>query len=106
MSGVDIPDANKQENRVATHQASLTRHIAMIFNHFAPAARIVASSDLVLIVPERIASPALDVYDLVAKPAPIEPPGAFTVTDMVWHRRLGAHPALDWFRDTLNTLAA
>lgn len=83
----------------------MTRHIAMIINQFAPAAGIVACSDLLLTVPERLARSAVALHDLQMRDAPIEPPGSFTSTDIVWHARLGKHPALEWFRDTLCEIA-
>lgn len=84
----------------------MTRHIGLIINQFAPAGEIVAATDLVLTVPERLARMQADTHGLVVLPSPVEPPGAFTSTEVVWHRRLGNHPALTWFRDRLIALAA
>lgn len=84
----------------------LTRQVAMIINQFAPAGRIVAGSDLVLTASERLAAMLVSEHDLVELPYPLDTPAAFSSSEVVWHRRLGEHPALAWFRDLLVGLAA
>ncbi len=90
----------------ALASAGYTRHVAMIVNQFAPAAEIVASSDLLLTVPDRIAAPAADRFGCVIRPCPIEPPDTFLQTSVVWHARLGEHPANRWLRELLVELCA
>ncbi len=84
----------------------LTRHVAMIINHFAPAGRIVAGSDLVLTASERLARVLCAEQELVMLPCPLDTPAAFSSSEVIWHRRLGEHPALAWFRGVLAKLAA
>lgn len=83
----------------------LTRQVAMIINQFAPAGRLVAGSDLVLTASERLARLLTAEHDLVELPYPLDTPSAFSSSEVIWHRRLGAHPALAWFREVLVTLA-
>ncbi len=84
----------------------LTRHVAMIINQFAPAARIVARSDLVLTVPARIAQQDAEAFDLKVMPCPVEVPESFTRTSVIWHRRLGRHPAFQWLQQVMAEVAA
>ena len=83
----------------------LTRQVAMIINHFAPAGRIVAGSDLVLTASERLARVLCAEHDLAVLAYPLDAPAAFASSEVVWHRRLGDHPALAWFRAVLVELA-
>ncbi len=83
----------------------LSRRVAMIVNQFAPALGIVAASDLVLTVPERVVAGAADPSALHIAPCPVDTPDTFTKTSVVWHRRLGRHPALAWLRETLVQVA-
>ena len=82
----------------------MTRHVAMIINQFSPAAGIVAASDLILTVPERIARQSAGTYRLRVKDCPVQVPETFTETSVVWHQRLGEHPANRWLRQTLQTV--
>ncbi|MEM1088825.1 MAG: LysR family transcriptional regulator [Pseudomonadota bacterium] len=84
----------------------MTRQVAMVINHFAPAGQIVAHSDLVLTLPERVAARFCEDPTLVQHPCPLKPLETFTRTSMVWHRRFGQHPALDWLRGTLLKVAS
>lgn len=83
-----------------------TRHVAMIINQFAPAGEIIANSDMILTVPRRIADRAIQTFGCVARKSPIEPPDAFTETSVIWHKRFGNHPAIQWFADTLVEVCA
>lgn len=87
------------DDKLAVRKQS--RHVAMIINTFSPAGKIVQQSDLILTVPERIAFKLQQSSSLVTKPCPIKPPDAFMETQVIWHRRLGQHPALIWLADTL-----
>ena len=78
----------------------------MIVNQFSPALRIVGASDLILTVPERIVAAQDDRYDLHVTRCPVKAPESFSATSVVWHHRLGVHPALDWLRDVLGNVAA
>ena len=83
-----------------------TRQIAMIVNQFASAAEIIAHSDMILTVPERIADRAVATFGCVTRPCPIDPPDAFNHTSVVWHGRFGRHPAMEWFVQTLVQVCA
>lgn len=82
-----------------------TRHIAMIINQFAPAASIVAASDMILTVPKRLADMYALRYDLEVLQCPLQAPDAFMKTSVIWHRRLGQHPAFQWLQDVIINLA-
>ncbi|MEM9300568.1 MAG: LysR family transcriptional regulator [Pseudomonadota bacterium] len=92
------------DDALAAH--GLTRHVAMIINQFSPAGGIVAASDLVVTASERIALAQAGRHQLVTRPCPVEVPATFTRTSVVWHRRLGEHPALAWLRALLVEVAA
>ncbi|MFC4699723.1 LysR family transcriptional regulator [Glaciecola siphonariae] len=82
-----------------------TRHIAMIINQFAAAPGIVASSDLVLTVPSRIAKLYADTYQLKVSKCPLSAPEGYVQTKVIWHARLGKHPAFQWLRELIQQLA-
>ena len=84
----------------------LTRRIAMTVNQFALAAPVVAASDLIVTLPRRIANLHALTYGLKTVACPISTPRRFRVGEIVWHRRLGRHPANDWLRDLLIAIAA
>ncbi|MEM1186878.1 MAG: LysR family transcriptional regulator [Pseudomonadota bacterium] len=85
----------------ALAKKGMTRHVAMVVNQFSPVGSIVASSDLVVTLPERIATRHADAFGLKQMECPLEAPDAFTRTSVIWHRRLGSHPALTWFCDVM-----
>jgi DNA-binding transcriptional LysR family regulator len=86
-------------------EKGLTRRVAMTVNHFSAAPAIVEGSDLVLTAPtkiiERYLGPRTTMF-----PAPVDAPLALRRFDMMWHERLGRHPAHVWFRRTLREVAA
>lgn len=82
----------------------LTRHIAMIINQFTPAGNIVASSDLIVTLPRRLAMQQVQQFDLQWFECPLEAPDAYVNTSVVWHRRLGQDPGFSWFRALLMQL--
>jgi len=85
-------------------EAGLTRHIAMIIDHFAAAPPIIAESDLIMTAPtlviRRLLSSRLEMLK-----CPVETPLTFRRLDLIWHNRLGRHPALDWFRSVISRAA-
>jgi DNA-binding transcriptional LysR family regulator len=81
-------------------KAGLTRHVALVINHFAAAPSIVAQSDLVLTAPTLILKRLL-TDRLVLLPSPVAAPMAFRHLDLIWHDRLVRHPAHLWFRDAI-----
>lgn len=83
----------------------LTRHVAMIINQFSPAGRIVASSDLLLTLPERLALQFAANESVKLCECPVGSPRAFNETVLVWHKSYGNHPALIWMRSVLEQTA-
>lgn len=74
-----------------------SRRVALSVATFLIVPEIVAHSDLVAVVPERLVRDRTD--RLVVREPPLPVPG-FTM-GMVWHERTTGHPAHRWFRDTL-----
>ncbi len=85
----------------ALARQGLSRRIALTVNHFAVAPVVVASSDLIVTLPKRIADFYAPLFDLVMRPSPVETSPSYSSIDLLWHRRLGAHPAYQWFRQRL-----
>ena len=84
----------------------LTRHVAMIINQVAPAISIVANSDMILTLPARLAHSYAAQYDLHFLDCPVQAPDAFMTTSVIWHKRLGRHPAFQWLQDVIVELAS
>lgn len=77
----------------------LRRRVARTVSNFLVAPHLVAQSDDVLTVSERIARRLAPGLGLVQCPPPLDLEG-FTIT-MAWHRRSEADPAHRWLRETL-----
>lgn len=77
-----------------------TRTIVAVVNHFSHALRIVGQSDLLTCVPSSfIDQPGqrlIEEYELTARALPFETEKL--IYKLVWHERLHAHPAHQWFR--------
>lgn len=86
---------------VALQAHHRSRRVALSVATFLIVPEIVAQSDLVAVVPERLVRGRGD--HLVVREPPLSIPG-FTM-GMVWHERTTAHPAHRWFRDTLAGVA-
>ncbi len=82
-------------------ELGLKRRIVMMINNFGPAPMLVASTDMIVTVPSRIASKCNQFFDLHVVPSPIAPPAHMIGGVLVWHKRLTNHPAHSWFRDLL-----
>lgn len=72
----------------------LSRRVALSVPHFLYVASVVASTDLVAMLPERLVrgNAALQIVD-----APVDVPGY--EMSMLWHERLHRDPAHQWLRD-------
>lgn len=73
------------------------RNVVLSASHFLLVPEMVARSDLIALVPERL------VRGVAARLSVFEPPlgvEGFTI-GMVWHDRTHAHPGFGWFRDRL-----
>jgi DNA-binding transcriptional LysR family regulator len=80
-------------------ERGLTRRIALIVPHFLSAPFIVAKTDMILSLPERIANDFVDLAPLKILPIPIELPAYDLV--MVWHPLHDPDPAHRWLRDQI-----
>jgi DNA-binding transcriptional LysR family regulator len=85
-------------------KSGLRRRIYATVPHFLPAARILTDTDMVALMPRRLALRFQRVYPLIVKPQPHEC-SPFQVS-AVWHARLGASAPLDWLRGVIRAAAA
>ena len=76
----------------------LKRRIALSITFFASAPCIVASSDMILTIPARIATRYAGLYNLKRVPCPVMPPEMQVNGKLIWHKKFGQHPAMQWFR--------
>jgi DNA-binding transcriptional LysR family regulator len=72
------------------------RRVALVIPHFLAAPIVIARSDLVLTLPERIARDFAAMLSLQVVEPPLEVPG-FSVSAF-WHERQAQDPAHAWFR--------
>jgi DNA-binding transcriptional LysR family regulator len=76
------------------------RNIVAVVNRFSDALKIVADSDLLTCVPNRYFSqnhePFVSAGGLTSSPLPFEAENI--LYKLVWHERVHAHPAHQWFR--------
>jgi DNA-binding transcriptional LysR family regulator len=84
-------------------QQALSRRVALLVPHFASAPFVVAASDLIATVPERLAQQFAEL-DLQVLPVPLEVP-PFRLT-MLWHERFDHDAAHTWIRELLVATAA
>ncbi len=78
---------------------NMQRHIAISLPHFLVAPFILARTDLVATLPERIARSFATMQDLQILPVPLSTEG-FSVF-MHWHQSCDRHPAHTWLRSLL-----
>lgn len=82
----------------------LRREVAMTVPHFLMAPHLVAGSDLICVLPGRVARRLAEPLGLVLSPPPLELPG-FRLS-MVWPERLEHAPAHVWLRSLVAEVAA
>lgn len=82
----------------------LRRRIALTVNQFTVAPAIIANSDLVVTLPKRIADVYAPLFGLKLRPSPVPVPAAYRTIELIWHKRLGQHPAHIWFRQVLKEI--
>jgi DNA-binding transcriptional LysR family regulator len=82
----------------ALAEQGLARRIALAVNHFSVVPAIVAESDLIVTMPLRMAEGYAKLYGLALRPSPVKTPTRYSHIRLVWQKRLGAHPAFEWFR--------
>lgn len=90
----------------ALAKVGLTRQIAMTINNFSSAPALLANSDLILTSPRKIAERFAPLYGLVTREAPFDGPREYASATLIWHAGLGEHPAFDWFRRFMVSVAA
>ncbi len=83
-----------------------TRRIALTINNFSSVPPILSATDLIATLPRAIACTFRDQWDLKPMPLPLERFDGFGHPTMIWHRRLGRHPAHDWLRKVICETAA
>ena len=81
-----------------------TRHVALRVPHFLAGAMLVADSDMILTLPDRLARRLaaqlpLALLDLPLQVAPLSPA-------MIWHERVHGDPAHVWVRQQIVDVAA
>lgn len=80
-------------------EKGVSRKIAAYLPHFRTAAQVVAATDLIAIIPERLARSAARSLPLRVHPVPFEFP-EFRLT-MVWHQRRHNDRAHRWLRERI-----
>ena len=82
----------------------LTRRVGAVTGHLLAVPPLIAQSDMLARIPERLARQFAARYGLVyfPPPYPMEP----MTLGMIYHRTLGAHPAAIWLRGQLHELGA
>jgi DNA-binding transcriptional LysR family regulator len=78
----------------------LKRRVVLSVASFLMVPEVVARSDLVAIVPERLVRDRADRLQIMDPPLPV---AGFTIS-LVWHDRTTAHPAQRWLRDRIVAL--
>lgn len=83
----------------ALHNEGLQRRVAITVNHTAVVPKLLSQSDLIAVVPQRVADTALFHSELwvTDSPVAIEP----TPLYLIWHARLDRDPGLIWLRKRL-----
>ncbi len=87
----------------ALAEQGLTRRVPVTVPLFASAFGLLAESDLVTIVPERIARGQAGRFDLELRAPPLAIPD-YTLS-IVWHQRTAHDPAHRWFRQQMLAVA-
>lgn len=90
------------DDALAVHK--LTRRIGLTVNHFSVVPAVISNSDMIVTMPKRIAALYAPLYGLKLRPSPIAAPPTYAFIDLIWHKRLGQHPAYVWFREQLRSV--
>lgn len=77
----------------------LSRRVAVLLPTFLVAPHVVATTDLIVTLPERVARTFAGLLPLHVEAPPVDTPG-FTMV-MVWHERNDREPGLSWLRERL-----
>lgn len=87
---------------IALAQRGLSRRVALRMPYFIVAAPILARTDLLLTLPERVAREVAEHYPLQKLAPPLELP-SFAM-HQIWHERNHHNPAHRWLRERIFTL--
>lgn len=88
----------------ALQQRGLARSIALSVNHFSVAREILATTDLIGVLPTRFAANPMSQEELAIQPIPLHTPEV--VVHLAWHQRNAESPAHMWLRQKLMEAAA
>jgi len=88
---------------VALRERGLERSIVVRLPHFLVAPLVVASSDLLMALPERLVRSLLDLRSFARRPLPLEV-GGFDMK-MFWHPRDEGEAAHRWLRSVVQEVA-
>ena len=83
------------------HKLGVQRNVVLQVPHFLSVPYLVAQSDLLVTVPDKLAQAAAAVHGLQVLPHPVDIP-AFQV-NLFWHRRVHQEPANQWLRQIIAT---
>jgi len=86
-------------------QSRRTRHVVLTMATFAPAPLVLETTDLIMACPRRMGEVFANRHGLAMTDCPVAAPTAYRSIDMVWHARLGSHPAQTWLRNQLREVA-
>ncbi len=89
----------------ALAEQGLGRHVALTMGTFAPTPLVLEITDLIMACPRRVGETFANRFGLALTDCPVSPPPTYRSVDMVWHKRLGNHPAQIWLRELLRDIA-
>jgi DNA-binding transcriptional LysR family regulator len=81
-----------------------TRQIALTVGHFLVVPAILERTDLIAVLPRRVAVPMSKRYALAARPPPFDLGGSQIV--QIWHRRFDSDAGLTWLREQIKSVCA
>ncbi|MEO1791685.1 MAG: LysR substrate-binding domain-containing protein [Cyanobacteria bacterium J06629_19] len=96
---VSVKEDKKGRIELLLAKQNLQRHVAVSIPHFLVAPSIVAQSDLITTMTQRVAQAFSQAYHLQMLPLPLELKG-FSLF-MRWHQSSENIPAQQWFRETI-----
>lgn len=83
----------------------LTRRIVATVNQFSVVPAILATSGAIATYPRLTAEIYAERFGLVIRESPVKSPLSFATIEMIWHKRLGEHPANRWLRAQFKRVA-
>lgn len=106
LSHVLVSPQGSGESQVdaALRERGRSRRVVLRIPHFLVAPLVIAESDFIITLPERVARTVAPRYQLVLRPTPVPLP-TFSFSQF-WHERNDADPAHRWLREQLVALGA